>query len=419
MMELARIASGVRQRSWRLRLAARRWWPERRVEPLLDVTGHRWFVGLFRPEFATVCRWPLLHRMPRWQRSRTQSLRIIGPGSTVSTESEPEGCGFRTATANQLDDRPFIQPLTMNPSRRRSIRPRGMPTDFAELAGAARREVAPPRPTRRRPGSTDAWLAATSTAHERYRVAHERTTSHVVDEALRSTARTPLPHDREVAVLCATRRPHQLENVIANFERQIHPERQLVVITNSSAFDRDAVERRLELVERASVVHVDEEASLGECLNAGLDSVDSRYVAKFDDDDRYGPAFLFDLMIAHRFARAGVVGKHSHFALFQADGRAYLRFPGREFGYTSWVAGGTLVIDRHRTGTLRFRDRSVGEDGAFLADCQRAGHAVFAADRFNYVQHRTDDNTWQQARRHYLRNAVELATEDPIGLIER
>jgi hypothetical protein len=70
------------------------------------------------------------------------------------------------------------------------------------------------------------------------------------------------------------------------------------------------------------------------------------------------------------------------------------------------VAGGTLVVDRGRIGDVRFPDLSVGEDGEFLRRCELAGVSVYSADRFNYIQRRTADNTWRIDHRHFSRGSV-------------
>ena len=150
---------------------------------------------------------------------------------------------------------------------------------------------------------------------------------------------------------------------------------------------------------------------LGACLNAARDATTTRFLAKFDDDDEYGPHYLSDMLLAHRFADAGVVGKHSfHAHLVEAD-QTILRAPGREFRYTSHIAGGTLLIDLDRVGRVRFPDRSVGEDGGFLAAVERAGQAVFSADRFNYLQRRHGANTWPISDDGYARGALVLGVE--------
>jgi len=220
----------------------------------------------------------------------------------------------------------------------------------------------------------------------------------------------PVRAEEDVTVVCVTNRPEQLDAAIANFTRQRHRGTRFLLITNTSSFDRALVAARLATVEGAEARHVDAGASLGTCLNLGLDVAATRFVAKFDDDDHYGAEYLGDMVLAHRFADAAVVGKHSHYASFE-DGSAHLRFPGREFEYTSWVAGGTLLIDRLRIGAVRFEDRCLCEDGAFLASCERAGLGVFAADRFNYVQRRTGANTWAVDRATYLRRSLRVSDD--------
>lgn len=258
-------------------------------------------------------------------------------------------------------------------------------------AAALRRlaEQRPPAPPIHERDALAGWIRDTARRHVDYREAQ-----------LRHGAVTA-----EVAVICATARPHHLDDIVANFERQRHTARRLIVVTNHETFDPDEVRARLSTVENATCVTMPPEATLGACLNAALDATSTRLVAKFDDDDRYGPEYLGDLLLAHRFSLAAIVGKHSHFASFD-DGSVFLRFPGREFEHVSWLAGGTLLIDRERTGDIRFEDRSVGEDAALLQAVQRAGGFIYAADRFNYVQRRHAANTWRTDRDTYLRGSV-------------
>jgi len=148
-------------------------------------------------------------------------------------------------------------------------------------------------------------------------------------------------------------------------------------------------------------------------------SSSSRFVAKFDDDDRYGAHHLVDSLRAHGYAGAGVVGKHTYYAEIEATGERLLRFPGNEFRYTSTLAGGTLVIDRDRTGDLAFDDISLGEDRAFIAACNRRGLSTFSADRFNFVQSRGRDNTWTIADADFAAETVPVSQADPVHVVDR
>jgi glycosyltransferase involved in cell wall biosynthesis len=254
--------------------------------------------------------------------------------------------------------------------------------------------------------TADAWLTATAAAHPRYRAARREEQGPDLDR-------------REVTMLCVTNRPNQLDHVVATYERQRHPARRLVLVTNSRGFDLDDVSARLAALGNVRTVDVDEDVSLGECLNIGLEMATSRYVAKIDDDDTYGPEYLGDLLIAHGYASAAIVGKHSYVARFEPDGTHVLRFPGKELCYTSTLAGGTLVIDREQVPTgVRFPDRTTGEDTGFLDACQRGGAAVFATDRFNYIQRRGTDNTWQASLQHFLRKGIVVDPTTPAGQVE-
>ena len=403
MISWSGVIAALQRRYWRSRPRIRHRRAEPASTPVLSIHGPTWFRDLFAPEFTLATS----------DDDHATDLTIVWAEDQADAQRLTSGDRFVVST-------PFIQPAIANPSRPRHRDDATLPDDFAQLARSARRTVTPARISRRS-GRRDveSWLAATAAAHQRYRGAQHRSATEVVSAALRAHDLADLVPDEEVTVICVTRRPHELDNVIANYVRQDHPHRRLILVTNSSGFDADAVARRLATVDDATMIEMDEEISLGSCLNAAIETTTSRYVAKFDDDDRYGAHYLSDMVLAHRFAKSGVVGKHSHYARFRSDGRAYLRFAGREFTDVSWVAGGTMVIDRERTAALRFEDRSIGEDGAFLSACLRSGHAVSAADRFNYVQHRGDDNTWSQPREIYLRNAIEVTTTDPLEEIER
>jgi len=220
-------------------------------------------------------------------------------------------------------------------------------------------------------------------------------------------SRIPLAASR-VSVLCVTQRPSMISAVVRNVARQRDVDVELVIVTNSDGFDPAVVESATAMLGRCTVLPEPPVTSLGACLNRGMIACANRFVAKMDDDDHYGEHYLADSLRAHSYAGAAVVGKHSYYADVVAVDARYLRFPGNEFRYSGTLAGGTLVIDRHRTGALAFEDRSLGEDRAFLRACHRRGLSTFSADRFGFVQHRGDDNTWRASAEQFLVGAIEI-----------
>lgn len=227
------------------------------------------------------------------------------------------------------------------------------------------------------------------------------------------------PADGNIAVVCVSMRPHLVDLVADHVIRQVGVEPELVFVVNGSGFDDVDLERVFRDVSKTTLIRTDETQSLGSALNAALAATSARFIAKFDDDDRYGRHHLVDSLRAHRFAGAGVVGKHTYYARVHGLPEQLLRFPGNEFRYSSTLAGGTLVIDRERTADLAFEDVSLGEDRAFLEACHRRGISTFAADRFNFLQCRGADNTWRMPTDRFLAGCVVAPEDDVRHQLER
>ncbi len=250
----------------------------------------------------------------------------------------------------------------------------------------------------------DAWNRATADAHGEYRAAQT------------------MPFG-SIAVVCVTNRPERIADIVANVMRQSSFPEKVAVVVNTDDYDRDEVEEHLATI-RDAKIEVDHSTrpasrSLGFCLNVAMAATDARFIAKFDDDDHYGPNYLGDALRAHSYAGAGIVGKHTWYAHLEETDETILRFPGNEFTYTSTLAGATLVVDRQRAGGLWFRDISIGEDRAFIADCNRRGVSTFAADRFNFCVHRGPSNSWQMSREEFIEKSVVLGPGLDLDAIDR
>ena len=236
-----------------------------------------------------------------------------------------------------------------------------------------------------------AWTDTLADQHEAYR-------------------RAIAPATGSVAAVCVSARPHLLADLLGSLRRQVVEQLDVVLVTNHEGYDAiDLDGATADLgAERVIIIRRPSAQTLGACLNDAMAATDARFVAKFDDDDHYGPHHLADSLRAHSYAGAGVVGKHTYYAhLVDAD-RTVLRFPAHEFAYSSTLAGGSLVIDRAKTADLQFPDISLGEDRAFLAACHRRGLSTFSADRFNFIQTRAHDNTWQVPDERFLQSTADV-----------
>lgn len=228
-----------------------------------------------------------------------------------------------------------------------------------------------------------------------------------------------------VAVMCVTNRPTFIGNIVDNVMRQTSLPEHVAVVVNLDEEDADlpAVDAHLDTIRSAGIDVVlswrPAAKSLGFCLNVTMAATDARFVAKFDDDDRYGPNYLADALRAHSYAGAGIVGKHTTYARIEDSDDTILRFPAHEFIYTATLAGPSLVIDRERAGGLWFRDISLGEDRAIITDCNKRGIATFAADRFNLLYRRTSGSAWGQTSEEFALRSISLGSGFNLSEIDR
>ena len=70
-------------------------------------------------------------------------------------------------------------------------------------------------------------------------------------------------------------------------------------------------------------------------------------------------------------------------------------------------------------GEQRFEPISIGEDRAFIRACHRRGISTFSADRFNFTQVRSGDNTWLIDDQSFRQGTLDVDTSDDTHRINR
>ena len=146
-----------------------------------------------------------------------------------------------------------------------------------------------------------------------------------------SVSRRRQPSTPSVDVICVSNRPHQVEHVFANFERQTNVDASLVFVTNADGFDLDGLRSRIEAVPGARLLVLPSDLTLGECMNEAISGCTGTHWAKFDDDDLYGTHYLEDQMIAIGYSGAAVVGKRTFHAYVESANSTVVRNEGHEF----------------------------------------------------------------------------------------
>ena len=218
----------------------------------------------------------------------------------------------------------------------------------------------------------------------------------------------PPPWPR-VSVLLATRRPTRLAHAVANVARQRFPEIELVLALHGPGFASGTLERALAgFAHPATVLRLDRSVTLGGVLAAAAAAARGPLLAKMDDDDVYGPEHLWDLVLAHEYSGAALVGKFPATVYLARRGCTVRqrRVPGET--WSSSITGGAMLIaraDLERAGGWRPVPRHV--DRALAEDVLRTGGTVYRTHDAGYLLVRHGEgHTWEHPDDEFLRAAA-------------
>ena len=215
-----------------------------------------------------------------------------------------------------------------------------------------------------------------------------------------------------VSILLATRRPDRVTAAIDAVASQTYPRFELMLALHGDGFDRAGIDRRLlELDRPARVVEVPERLPLGAVLNEAASGSSGSLLTKFDDDDMYGPEHLWDLVLAHEYSRAPLVGKGAEFVYLAGSDVTLHRWRGAGERYvtTQSIAGGALMITRHCfDAVMGWRPIPRHVDQALIADAVGGGHRVYRTHGMGYLLVRHGGgHTWQAEDDYFLAQAHE------------
>lgn len=194
-----------------------------------------------------------------------------------------------------------------------------------------------------------------------------------------------------VSVVVATRPPRRrfLGMLLQCWDHQsLDPRSRELVVVDDSEDDGGADM----CADHAGVrhVHLAEPTLLGDKLNAGCELARGGVLAKWDDDDWYGPRYLEVALaaLASRPPGRGFVLWGEYLILLAGAGTLHTTGPGHK-------AGNTLVFDRELWVQAPFRSLAGGVDSAFVEDHPDYA-AVDAPDVVVVVRHGA--NTWTEFR---------------------
>ena len=239
-------------------------------------------------------------------------------------------------------------------------------------------------------------------ARERLSIAMRRAAlrEHALDSRVRQIAALAMadpPRLPLVSILLATKRPRQLPAALAAVARQSYPRLELVLAAHGDGF-ADAEQALEALPCPWQLVRVPSSRSFGGALNAATEAARGTLVAKMDDDDLYAAEHIWDLVLAHRYSKAELVGKGLEYVyLADADRTLHRCAGGGESFQTAGadIAGGALLMSRQdleSVGGWRRIDRHV--DLALRKDVVAAGGRIYRTHGAGFMMVRQRDRAW-------------------------
>ncbi|WP_433253129.1 glycosyltransferase family 2 protein [Streptosporangium sp. CA-135522] len=225
---------------------------------------------------------------------------------------------------------------------------------------------------------------------------------------LRSRSQEPVTP--KVSVVMSSMRPHLLGSALAQIARQRRVETEVLLALHGVPAGHEAVRRAVrECGLPVTVVEADAAVPFGDVLNLAASRASGDHIAKWDDDDWYGPEHLADLLLARSYAGADIVGTAAEFFYLEPLHATIRRTDYTGEIWSEHVAGGTILLDRARFTELGgFPSLPRGVDAGFLKAAHTAGARIYRTHGLGYVLRRamSAEHTWRLPLAHFLRVAT-------------
>ncbi|MBO0961927.1 glycosyltransferase family 2 protein [Neobacillus sp. MM2021_6] len=199
-----------------------------------------------------------------------------------------------------------------------------------------------------------------------------------------------------VSIITCTIREESIDNVFRNYQQQTWPDKELIIILNRDSMDIDQWIKKAKNYSNVRVFQLHEKATLGDCLNFGVMNAGYDIIAKFDDDDYYGPEYIASSIEAFTNKQVSIVGKSSYYIYFK-NKKALIHVNGTENSMTDTVAGATLLFRKDIFHYVRFEKVNRAEDYWFIDQSKKAGFHVYSTDprHFAVIRNDSDKHTWK------------------------
>ncbi len=227
-----------------------------------------------------------------------------------------------------------------------------------------------------------------------------------------------------VSVLLSTRRSGELAPVLEAIAKQTYPNMEVLIACHGCAAPNLSQLNEEARAQISTIVEISGDVVFGAVMGQLTALASGELLTKMDDDDLYGPEHLWDLVLAHSFSEAEVVGKLPD-RVFLEDVNVAAFLHHRSEYYAKSVAGGTMLMsaaDVRSVGGWRPLRQAI--DRGLIDRFKADGGLIYATSSigFVYVRHGRG-HTWSTDEQRFAAKAVERAEGVPdlalgIGVLE-
>lgn len=206
----------------------------------------------------------------------------------------------------------------------------------------------------------------------------------------------PVRPQPKVSIIHSTSRPDFLEHAMKNIERQAYSRLEAIVILHGDSFDDALVDKVIKNMKvPVQIIKRPADSLFGDNLNLAVEAADGELVAKFDDDDWYGPSHVNDLVVAWRYSEADIVGKWGNIVYVSGLDKTVDFVTKREERYGNHLPGGTILATRNLLLQNRFGHIRRGIDSELYKRLQPRGLTLYSTHRYNFIRVRHNDHTYK------------------------
>ena len=223
-----------------------------------------------------------------------------------------------------------------------------------------------------------------------------------------------------VSIIVPTNKIKYIKNIFMNYLRCNYENKELIIILNNNELNIDDYIKEARKYENIKVYQLDENISLGYCMNYGVEVSKYSYIAKIDDDDYYGENYILDAVNTFRYVDVDIVGKASYFIYYEKYNSIGIMNAVYNNKYTPYIAGSTFIVKRKVFEKVRFRDLNLAEDSSFVNDCIKANMNVYSGNRYNYVyvKHKElSDHTWKIGAKDLYRITKKIHCNNTLSIV--